>query len=294
MVRAARSGPWKALVLEVPRQFEDEVAGGLAPFALGAELEPAAPESTTIRVILRSRSGAAEARAGAEGLLRGFGLDPLECRLRVEEIEDGRWVEKFHDSLRPIPLGVRFLVAPRGDADNPEGRIVLALTPGRAFGTGEHATTQLCVEQLERRVEAGSRWLDLGCGTGLLAMVASHCGASDVLAVDHDEEALAVAREVVEANGLSAAVRSRLGSLDQAGEKGGWDGIVANIHIPFFLENGPELTALLRSGGLLIVSGVLEEDLQDLDRSLGRAGVRPLERVVRRPWAVWVGRGPDR
>jgi ribosomal protein L11 methyltransferase len=294
METAARSGPWKALILEVPRRIDDEVTGGLAPITLGAELESAGADSTRIRIILRSPARAAAARERAENLLRGFGLDPRDCRLRVEEIEDGQWVERFRSALRPISLGRRFLVAPAAGVENPEERVVFVLTPGRAFGTGEHTTTQLCVERLERWVEAESRWLDLGCGTGLLAMVARHCGATEVLAADHDDEAVAVARAVVAANGLSESVQVRHGSMDCAGACGQWDGIVANIQIPFFLDNAAGLAASLRPEGLLVVSGLLEEDLAELEEALVPAGVLPLERMVRAPWAVWVGRGSAR
>jgi ribosomal protein L11 methyltransferase len=288
--RANDSAHWGALVLEVPSDLDDEVAGRLALGDLGAELHPEGERTTRIRVFLRSPGRAAEARRSAATTLRGLGLDPERCGLRTVEIEEGHWVERFQATLRPIALGRRFLVEPsdiRGDAGD---RLRIRLAPGRAFGTGEHATTQLCVEQLESRVQPASRWLDLGCGTALLALATRHCGAGEVLAVDIDESAVEVAEEVLAANGMGGQVEVRQGSIELAAGRGPWDGIVANIHASFFLERAAELGSALDAGGLLIASGFLIDDLDEIGTALAAAGVAEEFRDTRAPWAVWVGR----
>lgn len=294
MDRPDKNAPWGALVLEVPADLDDEVAGRLAMFDLGAELAPSGPGKTKIQVFLRAPRRAGEARDRAAETLRALGLDPEACALRTEQIDDGHWVERFQATLKPIPLGRRFLVEPSEIEGEPGQRLRVRLAPGRAFGTGEHATTQLCVEQLERRVAPGSRWLDLGCGTALLSIAARHCGAGEVLAVDNDESAVEVAMEVLQANAMTGQVEVRHGSIELASSRGSWDGIVANIHAPFFLERSGELAAALADDGLLIGSGFLLDDLQPISEALAGAGLVEEDRGMRAPWAVWVGRAARR
>jgi ribosomal protein L11 methyltransferase len=291
-----RSGPWAVVRLELPVELADELAGRLAAGTLGAELEPAAGGRTRIAVFLRSPRGIDAALESANGLLAELGLDAGECGLRGEQVEDGRWVENYQASLRPIPIGSRFVVhasrptAATGSDPALSGREPILLAPGGAFGTGEHATTQLCVTQLERWVGPGERWLDLGCGTGILSIVARRCGAGAVLAVDNDPDAVAVARQVLQANDLSGTIELRCGSIEQAGTEPPWHGAVANIHAPFFLQRAKEIAAVLRAGGLLLASGFLSHDLSEVVEAARAAGMVELGREVLEPWAVWVGR----
>lgn len=286
---AAGSGGWSVLELDVPAGLADEVAGRMAALILGAEHRPAGPGLTRIRLFLRSPRGTAAAGRLARRVLRGFGLDPDACGLRSDRIEDDHWVERYRAALRPMPLGRRFTVLPGGSGAAPPGREAILLAPGRAFGTGEHATTRLCAGQLERRVRDGSRWVDLGCGTGILSIVARRCGAREVLAVDEDPEAVAVAAEVLAANGLAGQVDLGLGSIERAGGPG-WSGIVANIHASFFLARGAALRDALEPGGLLVASGFTVEEADEISAALRAAGLVEVERRADGPWAAWVGR----
>lgn len=284
---AKRAG-WTVLLLELPAEIADEVAGVLASGALGAALEEGRAGSSRIRVFLRDRQETDQALARAAEALAVFDLDPATCGLRAERVEDGNWVERYRSSLRPIPLGSGFVVVPSGQTVPPGERFEILLDPGRAFGTGEHSTTQLCVAELERLVRPGSRWLDLGCGTGILSIVARRSGAASVLALDLDEDAVAVANEVLRANDLAGQVEVLRGSIEKGGP--GWSGVVANIHAPFFLERAAEIAARLEPGGTLIASGFLVRDLPEIAASCGRAGLREVGRNGSAPWAVWVGR----
>lgn len=280
---------WRALVLDVPAPLADEITGGLAGLILGAEHRPTDSGSTRIRLFLPAPGQGRAALAAAREILAGFGLNAEDCGLRLERIEDGRWVERYQSALRPIPLGRRFVVLPGGTGEAAPGRDPIRLTPGRAFGTGQHATTRLCAEELERRVLEGSRWVDLGCGTAILSIIALRCGAAEVLAVDQDGEAIDVAGEVLEANGLADRVRLRCGSIEEVGG-GAWSGIVANLHAPFFLESAAAIDAALEPGGLLIASGFVADQADEVVESLEKAGLREIERRGGGPWVVWVGR----
>jgi len=278
---------WTVLVAEVPAAIEDEVAAVLGGGSLGVELVSAGPGMSAVRVYLGTGDDPAAWRARAGRILEAHGVAP--GAIAFVPVPDERWVERWQESLRPIPLGRRFIVQPSVDAVGTEGREPIRLVPGMAFGTGEHPTTRMCAAALESRVLPGSSWLDVGTGTGILALVAARCGARAVTAVDRDPEAAHVAREVVAANGASAVVRVGVGSIEDAGSTP-HDGLVANIQASFFVAQARDLSAVLRSGGVAVISGFLEEDLAEIEPALSRAGLEVVERAVEPPWACLVAR----
>jgi ribosomal protein L11 methyltransferase len=283
---------WVALALTVPAGLEEEVAGTLGIESLGVEISPARDGAATLRVFLPLDGVAPSRIDGAKEALRAFGLAPEACDLRLEPVADERWVERYQASLRPIPLGELFLVVP-GDAPEAAGtRQPIALPPGRAFGTGEHETTRLCAEALELRVELGSAWADVGTGTGILAVVAVHCGATRVDACDVDPDAIEVARDVLEANDVTDKVTLRLGSAETLAEAS-CDGIVANIDPRYFREHATELSRALRTGGVLLASGFLREDVPEIVDALGAADLSAIGDRVLGSWSlVTAVRGP--
>ena len=278
---------WTALVLRMPRQHAAELAAELAAIGRGVESRRVDHRVEELRAFLISRDQAASMRAWAERRLAAMGVDRAACSFRVEVVEDGRWVERYQRSLRPFPFGSRFTVHPRGRVETQDGRLPLLLVPGRAFGTGEHATTQLVAEQLERRVEDGQAWLDLGCGSGILLLVALACGAREALGIEIDKEAVQVARDVLRRNDAGAGARVRQGGLECA-DAGRWDGTICNISTTFARMHVRQLAALPRTGGLLILAGILEEDAALLSRAFAAVGLREVERAARAPWGVLV------
>ncbi len=280
--------PWLAVILEVPMGLEEELASELGGASLGVEALPVG-DAVRLRVFFPLDESAGDRLAAAAGALHGHGLDPAACRLTTETVEDGRWVERYQSALRPLPLGERFVVIPSGDLAAAKGRDAIRLVPGGAFGTGEHATTRLCAAALERLVRPGDRWLDLGTGSGILAIVAARCGAASVLAMDNDPEAVEVARAVVEANGASGIVRVRDGSADSLAGSG-FDGCVANLATPYFLSRATDVAAVLGPQGLLICSGLLDEDAGGVTAALAGAGLLVSERREEGPWCLLVAR----
>lgn len=273
------------LRLTVPRLVEEELVGALGPASLG--VETTAIEDGRIRVAFYTVTHE-QAEALAETVRRlhpGAG----EWDLSTGVLEDGRWVEAWIAGLRPFPLGKRFLVVP-GDETPPLGdRFAIRLVPGRAFGTGEHATTRLCVAGLEERLVPGQDWVDLGCGTAILSMVAAHLGAGSVLGLDNDPEAVVVAGEVLAANGMKDRVRVRVGSVSDLAP-GSADGIVANIAGRFFERRAAELARVLRRPGFLIVSGFLVEDRPNLRQVFASAGLECVVESEDGPWGLLVAR----
>jgi len=187
----------------------------------------------------------------------------------VDMIQEQDWSTSWKDHFKPLRIGKRLVVKPTWEDFAPrEGDLVLELDPGMAFGTGTHPTTMLCLSVLERVISGESgdclkspAILDVGTGSGILGIAAAKLGASGVTAVDIDPEAVRVARENCDLNGVAALVAVSDTPLDRI--PGAFDIVIANILAEDLVRMAPELTARLRPGGLLILSGILieKEDL---------------------------------
>jgi ribosomal protein L11 methyltransferase len=166
--------------------------------------------------------------------------------------------------------------------------IELDLTPddlslGIVFGTGTHPTTRLALELLEDRVRDGDRVLDIGTGSGILAIAAARLGAREVVAVDTDPAAAAVARGNVASNELTGVVQVREGSIEAA-ERKPHDLVVANILAPVLERLAPGVARLLRPGGLWIVSGVIASRAAAVITTIGATGFRMEEERAEGDW----------
>jgi len=225
----------------------------------------------------------AEEESIACALLR---LDP-DLSLRWETQEPVDWVQRYQASLRPIPVGRRFVILPSPDLDNPcPGRIPLDLVPGMAFGTGEHFTTASCLRSLEALVPAPSSVLDLGCGTGILAAAAWKLGARRVLACDIDPEACAVSRETARVNGTAFAVAQ--GSAGVVDER--FDCVLANILGQTLVELMPEIASRAVPGGCLIGSGILLNLGSDVLNAASLQGFRLVQQRTNGEWWTFLWR----
>jgi ribosomal protein L11 methyltransferase len=193
-----------------------------------------------------------------------------------DPVADEHWVEAYHQGLKPFRVGRRFVVhpdatSPPGD-DSPEAPISLWIPPGRAFGTGDHATTRLCLEYLERCIAPGHHVLDVGTGSGILAVAAVRLGASRVAAVEVDPDSARVARENFRRNRVSHRVELKVGTT--AAVSGGWfDVATANLHSGILVESMPDLAHLLRPGGSAVLSGILIGESGSVGAAAARRGL---------------------
>jgi ribosomal protein L11 methyltransferase len=182
----------------------------------------------------------------------------------LREVPDADWVRLTQSQFGPISVGEHILIVPSWHADQmPKtpvaGRIAIELDPGLAFGTGSHPTTHLCLEWLAEELPAGSTVLDYGCGSGILAIAAKMLGASSVTGVDIDEQAV----QATMANALSNQTEVKAQMPDGL-EEGQFDVVVANILSNPLKVLAPMLSARVRSGGRLVLSGVLERQALDV------------------------------
>ena len=180
---------------------------------------------------------------------------------RAEILADQAWERAWMDDFKPMQFGQRLWICPSwAEPPEPEA-VVLRLDPGLAFGTGTHPTTALCLQWLDQQPLAGCTVLDYGCGSGILAIAALLLGADKAIAVDNDPQALIATRDNAERNGIDPA---RLAiclpeAIDQHLTPASADVTLANILAGPLQQLAPELTRLTRSGGWVVLSGVLAE-----------------------------------
>ncbi|HQP36420.1 MAG TPA: 50S ribosomal protein L11 methyltransferase [Polyangiaceae bacterium] len=196
---------------------------------------------------------------------------------RIEEIVGDAWRDSWKEGFHPFHLTPSVVICPPWEEwTAAPGERVLVLEPGRAFGTGLHATTSLVARALERHLDelSGREILDVGCGTGILAIVALACGATRARAVDNDPDVIDVVRENAARNGMVPRIDAD--TTDASELRGAWPVVVANIEARVLLPMAPHLTRLLTQGGLLVLSGVLEDQRDEVVEAY--AGLR-LEKV---------------
>ena len=180
-----------------------------------------------------------------------YEIDRDSC---VEEDWINNWKKYFH----PIPVGEKLLIRPLWEDDyDPQGRTVLHLEPGLAFGTGTHETTRLCLELLEKYVTPGIDFLDMGCGSGILSVAALLLGAKSAVGVDIDELAVKTARENAALNHVEDRFTAICGDLTQH-VSGRFDIVAANIVADVILRLTKDIPTFLKPGGIYIMSGIID------------------------------------
>ena len=207
----------------------------------------------------------------------------------LSEVSSEDWSTSWKAHFKPLRIGRRLLIVPSWEEAHPNpDDIILHLDPGMAFGTGGHETTRLCLEMLEQIMDdlptgLAPTVLDLGTGSGILAMAAAHLGAGSIRAVDIDPQAVEVARENLAINDLAERVQCCSTPLESLTEK--YDIILANILAEELVRLAPQLTERLAEEGKLILSGILAEK-----ESLVRNGFSdwPLEYCETRRQGEWV------
>lgn len=211
---------------------------------------------------------------------------PVPCYSRVREAD---WAEAWKAHYQPLRVGKRWLVRPLWvDVDLAQDDIEIALDPGMAFGTGTHPTTQLCLEALETMADPAMDVLDLGCGSGILAIAAAKLGARQVLALDIDPIAVRATRENAALNGVARQIVAERGSLENVlSSARRFDMVTVNILARIILkmtERG--LAQILRPGGVAIFSGIIDSQANEVEGSLRRAGLTPIARRQKGDWVL--------
>ena len=218
----------------------------------------------------------------------GFDAGKLEILQQTFAEED--WAENWKKAFRPLRLGSHMLVKPGwAECEIRPGDKVIEIDPGMAFGTGTHETTGMCVELVEKYVSPGVSAIDVGTGTGILAIAAAHMGARDVLAIDIDRVAVRVAKENVRINGFENVIRCQAGDLLENVDEVA-DVVIANIISDVIVMIAAPVKAHIREGGVFICSGISAERRQDVLDALDAAGYALLDVCDRGGWCAMAAR----
>ncbi len=213
-----------------------------------------------------------------------------EPDIAVAPLADTDWLEENRRDFAPIEAGRFFIHPDPFDGHVPAGAIALALNAGAAFGTGAHASTKGCLHALDRLHRRGfrfSRMLDLGCGSGILAIAAARLWRRPVTAVDIDPVAVAVTRANARANGVRAWISAhRADGADKRGVTSRYELVTANILARPLIAMAGSLTARCAPGSVLILSGITGNQTATLQAAYRRPGFRFLETITEDGWAT--------
>ena len=278
---------WLELCVDVPPEFVEPISHIFYKYGYGgvsiespADFNPdegevaPVPETFSVRTYIPKDDSTDERRANIEiGVKLINHLHPIEP-LKETEIKDEDWETNWKQYFHPIRVGRKLVICPTWQEHaSLRDDVIIFLDPGMAFGTGHHPTTRMCMELLEDTIVGGEKIIDLGCGSGILSVTAVKLGALSSIGFEIESNASKVAKENCVLNGVDESVEVFNSTLPHYRySEGDFDLALANISAKVIIELADHLTKGLRSGGKLILSGVLEnalEDVRDVFEPLG-------------------------
>ena len=207
--------------------------------------------------------------------------------IEVGGVNEEDWANAWRSYYKPLHIGQRMVIVPAWESYEPaEGELVVTMDPGMAFGTGSHETTRLVIGLLEKYTKSGCRMLDVGCGSGILAICASKLGAGECRAYDIDPVAVRVANENIEKSGQSNITCQVSDLLRDVDASRPYDLITANIVADIIIRMAPDVGALMHAGTVLLVSGIILGRSDDVVAALEQNGLCVVERAVDNDWCA--------
>lgn len=253
---------------------------------------------TCITVYIPSNDQGAEMLTAIKSMLsemRANDTEKLYGRLEAEltSIREEDWANNWKQYFKPFKVGEKLVIKPSWeDYDNADNRVILEIDPASSFGTGKHHTTRLCLELLEKNLNKGDNLLDMGCGSGILSIGAMLLGAGSAVGVDIEENAAATALENAEKNHISLDVYKTYYGNILSDEKLAseidrkYDIITANIVADVIIAMKDYFVRYLKKGGILIISGIIEERMDEVIAAVESAGFSNPEPHVKEGWAA--------
>lgn len=271
---------WLKLSLQTPTRLVESVSDMLGVLSgSGVEISPETEEGSVISGFFPVEKGddveaiISSSRPALEELFQLY-AEPIP-ELRTEIIDDQDWATSWKRFFTPVEIVPGLIIKPSWEEYQAEGNEkIIEMDPGQAFGTGQHASTRMALSLLSTSLseQPVEKALDVGTGTGILAMAAVMFGVDSVVAIDNDPEAVRVAGENVEANGLAGKISVGVTDLDQV--QGSFPLILANIVHDVLVEMAPQFRKLLAPGGRVILAGILQgKQEENIIRVYGELGL---------------------
>ena len=225
------------------------------------------------------------------GFLRErFNTLGMDAKIEISGVNEEDWANSWKAYYKPIKIGEKIVIVPAWERYDPkDGEIIVRMDPGMAFGTGTHETTRLVIGLLEKYVKGGETVLDVGCGSGILAICASKLGASICKAYDIDPVAVKVARENIKDSGLtnvSCDVSDLLRQVDT--DNAPYGVICANIVADIIIRMTPDVGRLMDENSVILASGIIVERSEDVIECFNSHGFEVVERVEENGWCALV------
>ena len=294
---------WSELSIRTPPEYAEPLSevfrrygeGGVAIEELGdwdPDNDPAPsgpPDIVIVRTYLRQDATYQSRRSMIQVGVKLVALLAPLGELQESTMEEGEWLTAWRSHYGLLRIG-RLVIRPSWQEYVPRpGEAVVVQDPGMAFGTGHHPTTRRCLEQLEQRIVPEMSVLDLGTGSGILAIAAVKLGAGSVVALDNDGDAVESARDNAQANGVDAEIKVIHGTLPNSlVSSGGYQLAVANVTAQVIASKAQPLMDALTPDGLLVVSGILNERLQEVEEALSKVNATVVEQVLDGDWVTLV------
>jgi ribosomal protein L11 methyltransferase len=274
------------LNVSAPKALAEELSFDLADLGASAveqrDVSTMSTASQKGRVELIAGFDSAESRALAVDQLKRDFHERL--RMTLVDEADGTWREGWREFFQPVILDTIQVITPWMDVPAKGGKPIV-IDPGQAFGTGGHATTRLVLKMLEQRVASSKlpgRILDVGTGSGVLAVAAMKLGATEVVGIDIEEESVIAARENAKRNDIASGFTARLATPEQV--EGTWPLVLANLQLDVFLKCAEAVANRVAEGGELFVSGILKEQVETCLELFPK--LKPKERLEEDEWAA--------
>lgn len=252
------------------------------------------PEGVIVKAYLPVNSFLIETMKEIERLiaeLPNYGLNVGRNEIKTSEVDDEDWATAWKKYYHPVKISGRFTIVPTWEEYEPvdSDELIIELDPGMAFGTGTHPTTVLCMQALEKHVQAGDIVVDVGTGSGVLSIGAAMLGAKNVQALDLDLTAVTVAKENIELNNVEKIIDVTHGNLLDS-VKIQPNIIIANILAEVIISFSEDAATLLPEDGLFIVSGIIGEKRDLVKDDLVGKGFEIIESVLMEDWVAIIAK----
>ncbi len=212
----------------------------------------------------------------------------IKVGLELNRIKEENWSKKWREAFKPIMVTDDMVIKPSWVKKRFLQKTVIELEPKMAFGTGEHSTTRLCLKALDKYISPKDKIMDLGTGSGILAIASAKLGASRVLALDIDSGAIANARENIAKNKVRRIVDLRRGTLDEKIPGGCFDIVVANLTRAEVIKLFDKMSSALKKDGLFILSGIQKKERKNMEEFLSRKRLCLKQVSSEKDWVCFV------
>lgn len=243
--------------------------------------------SAVIHIYVSEEDNAVESVEYIKELLLADGIG---FEIITELVNDSSWADGWKKFFKCTEIGEKLVIRPSWEEyENKDGRVVLSIDPGAAFGTGTHATTSLCLSVLERYISSESTVLDIGCGSGILSIAGVLLGAEKAVGVDIDAQSVRVAKENAEINGVSEKTNYLIGDLADK-VSGKYNVVCANIVADVILKLLENVADFMEDTGILITSGIIDMRRDDVVEGFSCFGFKIVEELNKDNWYAFVCR----